>query len=118
MKLSYKLWLDNDGKVFGEGPCNLLRSIEKTGSLHQGAKEMGISYRKAWNLLRDIESRLGFALIDRRAGGTSGGGSKITIAGRTLLERYETFCQEAEEKLQEAFNKHFPDSKSGKITAK
>ncbi|MGB5158961.1 winged helix-turn-helix domain-containing protein [Desulfobacterium sp. N47] len=109
MKLLYKLWLDHGGKAFGKGPCNLLRSIEKTGSLHQGAKEMGISYRKAWNLLHDVESRLGFSLIERRAGGTSGGGSELTVVGRNLLERYEAFCREAEEKLQETFNKYFPE---------
>ena len=109
MNLTYKLWLDKDGKAFGEGPCRLLKSIEKTGSLHQGAIEMGISYRKAWNILRDIESRLGFQLIERRTGGASGGGSNLTIVGRTLLERYEAFCEEAGEKLQEIFKKHFPD---------
>jgi len=44
----------------------VLKSIEKTGSLNQGALEMGMSYRKAWNVLRDIEDRLGFALIERK----------------------------------------------------
>ena len=54
MKLAYKVWLDNEGKAFGEGPYRLLKLVEKTGSLHQAAMEMKMSYRKAWLTLRAI----------------------------------------------------------------
>ena len=43
MKIAYKVWLDNNGKAFGEGPYQLLKRIATTGSLHQAAKEMKIS---------------------------------------------------------------------------
>jgi len=46
--------------VFGQGPCRLLRCVEKTNSLHQAAHEMGMSYNKAWRLVRLMEERLGF----------------------------------------------------------
>lgn len=50
MRLAYKIWLDNNGKAFGEGPYELLTRVERTGSLNRAAAEMGMSYNKAWRL--------------------------------------------------------------------
>ena len=111
MNFTFKIWLDMDGKVFGQGPLRLLKSIEKTGSLNQGAVEMGISYRKAWNILHAIEEKLGFALIERHTGGAAGGGSKITDEGKKLMEQYEAFCKDAGKELEKLFQKHFPKRK-------
>ena len=81
MKVAYRVWLVSDGKAFGMGPYELLKGIEKTGSLRQSAMKMGMSYRQAWGLLRECERKLGFTLIERRVGGASGGYSKITMEG-------------------------------------
>ena len=107
MKLAYKVWLDNEGKAFGEGPYRLLRLVEKTGSLHQAAMEMKMSYRKAWLTLRAIEERLGFALLERHTGGHSGGGSTITPRGADFLRAYEAFRTDVEEALENVYRKHF-----------
>ncbi len=107
MRVAYKIWLDNDGKAFGEGPYRLLRGIEKSGSLRQAAIEQGISYRKAWCVLKDVEGKLGFSLLDRRTGGLSGGGSIITPSGKRLMQRYERFREEANEALERIYHKHF-----------
>jgi molybdate transport system regulatory protein len=108
MRVAYRIWLDNDGKAFGEGPYRLLKGIEKTGSLRQAAAEQGISYRKAWCILRDAESRLGFSLLERRTGGASGGGSVLTPSGKSFIERYKQFRGEAGEALEQICRKHFP----------
>lgn len=107
MKIAYKIWLDNDGKAFGEGPYQLLKRIEEKGSLHQAAMDMKMSYRKAWRTLHAIEGKLGFALLDRQTGGAFGGGSQITDAGRELMKNYEGFRNEVREVLQEIYKKHF-----------
>lgn len=65
MKVTYKVWLDNNGKAFGDGPYELLKRVEKTGSLHQATNQMGMSYSKAWRLIRALEERLGFTLLER-----------------------------------------------------
>jgi molybdate transport system regulatory protein len=109
MKLCFRIWLDNDGKAFGEGPYRLLKAIQKTGSLNQAIAEMGISYRKAWSVLNTTEERLGFSLVERRTGGTSGGGTLLTPAGRAFLEQYEQFRQEASDVLHDLYRKHFPE---------
>lgn len=107
MKVAYKVWLDNDGKAFGEGPYELLKRIEEMGSLHRAAMDMKMSYRKAWNTLRSIEKKLGFHLIDRQVGGVSGGGSQITDAGRELMKQYEGFRNEVKEALETIYMRHF-----------
>jgi molybdate transport system regulatory protein len=107
MKVAYKVWLDNDGKAFGEGPYQLLKRIEQKGSLHQAAIDMKMSYRKAWITLRSIENKLGFHLIYRQVGGASGGGSQITDAGRELMKQYEAFRNDVKEAIETIYRKHF-----------
>lgn len=107
MKVAYKIWLENNGKAFGEGPYQLLERIEKTGSLHQAAMEMKMSYRKAWLTINAMEERLGFALIERKVGGVSGGGSHITEPARELMRRYGEFRREVREVLEKLYEKHF-----------
>jgi molybdate transport system regulatory protein len=107
MKLGYKIWIDSEGKAFGEGPHRLLSLVEKTGSLHRAATEMHMSYRKAWLLVKAMEERLGFPLLERRVGGSAGGGSSLTGGARTLMSRYDAFHREAEETLEKLYRKHF-----------
>jgi molybdate transport system regulatory protein len=107
MRIAYKVWLDNNGKAFGEGPYRLLRNVERTGSLWKAAAEMGMSYSKAWRLMRNLEKRLNFPLLERHAGGASGGGSSITPQARDLLGRYEKFRKDVQASLEKIYKKHF-----------
>lgn len=107
MRIAYKVWLDNNGKAFGEGPYRLLRNVERTGSLWKAAAEIGMSYSKAWRLMRNLEERLNFSLLERRVGGASGGGSSITPKARNLLQRYEKFRKDVQEALEKIYKKHF-----------
>ena len=107
MKIAYKVWLDNDGKAFGEGPYRILKQIEKAGSLHQAAIDLNISYRKAWMTLQNAEKKLGFTLIDRKVGGVAGGGSQITSSGKKFLKNYEQFRADVERVLEKTYQKHF-----------
>jgi len=107
MKVIYKVWLDNDGKAFGEGPYRLLKLIDKTGSLNRAAGEMEMSYRKAWKILKMVEEKLGFELIERKIGGMDGGGSHITEKGKEIMINYERFREEVKTSIEKIFNKYF-----------
>ena len=107
MRVLYRVWLDNNGKVFGEGPYRLLKGVERLGSLHQAAMEMKMSYRKAWLTLNTCEERLGFPLIERQTGGTSGGGSRLTVKGKNFIRRYEQFREETSKAIERIYRKHF-----------
>jgi molybdate transport system regulatory protein len=110
MKMGYKIWLDNRGKAFGDGPYELLRRVEKLMSLHQAAGQMGMSYSKAWRLIQTLEQRLGFALLERKVGGPSGGGSRVTSEGKDLMSRYERFRKDVGKGLEKIYQKHFGPS--------
>jgi len=107
MNVAYKVWLENNGKAFGEGPYRILKQIEKSGSLHQAALDLNISYRKAWDIINKAEKRLGFPFLERKIGGTSGGGSVITPLGKVFLERYERFREEVKIVLEKTYKRHF-----------
>jgi molybdate transport system regulatory protein len=108
IKAACKIWLSKDDeKAFGQGPYKLLRRVKKLKSLHQAAHEMGMSYSKAWKLIRTMEKRLGFFLLDRKIGGRSGGGSQITPKGKELMKRYRNFEKEARSAVEKTYQKHF-----------
>jgi molybdate transport system regulatory protein len=107
MKVGYKVWLDQDGKAFGDGPYDLLRRVEKAKSLHQAAHQMGMSYSKAWRLIQTLEERLGFALLERKVGGKCGGESKLTPVARNLMRDYKRFRNEVKEAIEKIYQKHF-----------
>jgi molybdate transport system regulatory protein len=108
IKAACKLWLSsNHEKAFGQGPCKLLRRVEKTNSLYRAAGEMGMSYNKAWRLIRLMEERLGFPLLDKQVGGQSGGGSRVTTRAKDFIKRYERFETEAMEAVEKTYRKHF-----------
>ena len=108
IKAACKIWLrKNDEKAFGQGPCELLRRVEKTNSLHRAAHQMGMSYSKAWKLIQMMEKRLGFTLLDKKVGGLSGGGSRVTRKGKDLMRRYEQFEKDVRKAIEKVYQKHF-----------
>lgn len=81
-----KFWLEVDGRfAIGEGGCDLLRAIARHGSLAQGAKAVGWSYRHAWGYLRRAERVLNSALTTRRSGKGHRRGLDLTPAAEALL---------------------------------
>ena len=97
---------DNGIKFFGEGPCRLLRCVEKTGSLRAAAMEMEMAYSKASKLLKQAESTLGFLLTTRSTGGKDGGGNILTPEGKQLLRQYEAY-RDACIKANRALYRHY-----------
>lgn len=90
--LNYDLWLETVSKnrvLDGEGFA-LLLEIEKTGSLTASARNLGMSYRKAWGKLRYVEQILGFHLVDKRRGGAAGGRTNLSREGRQLVRAYNS----------------------------
>lgn len=85
-----KLWLEIDGKpFFGEGRFQLLKGIDKYGSINQAAKAVNIPYRRAWSYLHAMEDRLGIKLIVTQTGGYNGGGTTLSMEAKEFLKRYD-----------------------------
>jgi len=96
-------------RMFGPGTYELLWRVDETGSLNRAAKDMGMGYSKAWRIVHEVEQRLGVGLFERRTGGPSGGGSRLTGDGRLLLLRFEAFTRDADHVLEMLFEWHFGD---------
>lgn len=94
-------------KLFGPGIAELLAGVAQNGSIRRTAAEMGMSYNKAWSILRACERELGFSLLDRQAGGAHGGGAKLTEQGANMLARYQAFEGEARDALDALLHKYF-----------
>lgn len=110
LKLRYKIWIEKDGeKVFGDGPLDILHQVERTGSLRRAAEEISMSYSQAWNLMKDLEKRLGFDLLKRKVGGESGGGSEITEEAREMMMKFEIFRERADQNLNSLYKKIFKE---------
>jgi molybdate transport system regulatory protein len=107
MKVACKIWIDQNGKAFGDGPYKLLKGVDKTGSLHKAAGHMGMAYSKAWKLIRTMEQRLGFILLDRKVGGRYGGGSSVTPKAKKFMSNYERFRKEIDAMINGIFQKYF-----------
>lgn len=108
MEIRSKLWVEVDGKpVFGRGRRFLLEGIDKFGSINQTAKEIDISYRKAWGYIKAMEERLGIKLVERQTGGKNGGGATITENARRFLKQYEALEKGIQEFVDDRFNKIF-----------
>lgn len=71
----------------------LLKQIEQTGSISQGAKNAGISYKSAWDAINEMNSLSEQTLVDRATGGKGGGGAMLTRYGQRLIQLYDLLAQ-------------------------
>jgi len=72
----------------GPGKIRLLEAIRETGSLSQGARRMGMSYRRAWLLIESLKQTFKEPVTSASTGGKSGGGMLITEFGESLIASY------------------------------
>lgn len=72
----------------GPGKIGLLRRIDELGSISAAARDMGMSYRRAWLLIDSLNQTLPTPVLSTELGGPGGGGATLTATGRRLLDLY------------------------------
>ena len=94
-----RIWLKVDfgerGQI-GPGKIALLRAIVAHASISAAAKSMGMSYRRAWMLIDELNQTIGRPVVETQVGGTTGGGARLTEQGRLLIDYYELLHKHAE----------------------
>lgn len=88
--------------ALGPGKGDLLRAIEKAGSLLGAARLLKMSYMRAWSLVQEMHRCFRAPLVEMNRGGTKRGGAHLTDDGRKVLELYqemETTAQNATKTL-------------------
>ncbi|MGZ8391880.1 MAG: winged helix-turn-helix domain-containing protein [Gemmatimonadales bacterium] len=100
-----KLWLNWDG-VFLMGPNYLrfLAAVDKTGTIREGGRAVGWSYRTCLNRLRRMERVLGAPVLATTRGGRTGGGARLTPEARRLVKVFARWQREVERLTHKAFN--------------
>ena len=76
--------------AIGPGKAALIEAIGQTGSISAAAREMGMSYRRAWVLVDTMNRCFVGDLVHTSTGGSGGGGARVTDLGREVVERYRT----------------------------
>jgi molybdate transport system regulatory protein len=75
-------------EMMGPGKAELLERIQRTGSIAAAGREMGMSYKRAWQLVETLNAMFRSPLVERSRGGAKGGGAQITETGLAVLEEY------------------------------
>jgi molybdate transport system regulatory protein len=83
------------GARVGPGKAALLESIRDTGSISAAARDMGMSYKRAWMLLDSINQAFTEPVVTAAPGGIGGGGAVLTSFGAEVLERYRRILDQA-----------------------
>jgi len=78
----------------GPGKIDLLEKIIETGSISAAGRALGMSYRRAWQLIDAMNQTFADPVVATQSGGKSGGGAEVTAFGRELIEDYR-FCEDA-----------------------
>jgi molybdate transport system regulatory protein len=108
IQVNGSLWIESKGhRFFGPGPVELLGYIEQTGSINQAAKKMKMSYKKAWEIVNNLNTLSRRPLVITATGGERGGGSSISDEARELIawhiglrQRFSKFLDEETSRLK------------------
>jgi molybdenum ABC transporter molybdate-binding protein len=81
-----RVWVERAGQaVLGKGRLELLESIDRQGSISAAARDVGMSYRRAWELVQGINQAAGEPFVRMTLGGARGGGARLTPRGRWAI---------------------------------
>lgn len=102
-----KVQLIHTKPYFGPGTVTLLRQIHRLGSVREASERTGISYSKAWSMIRTAEEESGLELVRRRPGGKFGGMAEVTDDCLELIRKYEELEKSAEQFVKAEYQRIF-----------
>jgi molybdate transport system regulatory protein len=92
--LSIRIDFDDEGRL-GPGKVALLESIAREGSISAAGRSMNMSYKRAWDLVADINRSFSEPLVAAQTGGKTGGGAVLTARGEELVRHYRAIERKA-----------------------
>jgi molybdate transport system regulatory protein len=81
--------------AIGPGKAALVEHIAKSGSISSAARAMGMSYRRAWQLVEALNESFAEPVVVTAIGGKRGGGAKVTVFGQELVRRFRAMENKA-----------------------
>ena len=107
LKLTIRMYTDDNQRCFGPGIATLLERVRLHKSLRAAAASMEMAYSKAWRIIRTAESVFGCKLLSSTIGGSHGGGAVLTPQAERLLAAYQDYQAQVEAFAQEKFQEQF-----------
>jgi molybdate transport system regulatory protein len=93
-QLSIRIDFDDEGRL-GPGKVMLLERIAQEGSISAAGRSMNMSYKRAWELVADINRSFEEPLVTAQTGGRAGGGATLTRRGQELVRHYRAIERKA-----------------------
>ena len=93
-RLSIRIDLAGGARI-GPGKVALLEAIAASGSISGAGRTLKMSYRRAWDLVEQLNRSLGEPVVETETGGAGGGGARLTPAGSRLVQQYRAMEQAA-----------------------
>jgi molybdate transport system regulatory protein len=88
-KVQFRLRIYRDDSIaIGPGKIALLEAIAETGSISAAGRQLGMSYRRAWMLIDEMNRALSAPAVTTAAGGAHGGGTALTPVGEQIVQHY------------------------------
>lgn len=87
--------------ILGPGKIDLLDAIAREGSISAAGREMGMSYRRAWLLVDEMNQMFGEPLVVAAPGGTRGGGAQVTALGKDVAAAYRRIVKRTQTAIRE-----------------
>lgn len=97
-----KIAFTEDARL-GPGKMDLLEAVARLGSISAAGRELGMSYRRAWLLISSVNTMFSQPAIETSAGGSHGGGARLTAFGENLLAAYRSVEEETARLTEHAF---------------
>lgn len=95
VRLSIRIDLDQAGRL-GPGKVELLERIAEHGSISAAGRSLKMSYKRAWDLVAELNSSFASPVVKASMGGRHGGGAQLTELGAQLVEHYRAIERDAE----------------------
>lgn len=88
-KVQFRLRVYRDDSIaIGPGKVALLEAVAETGSISAAARHLGMSYRRAWMLIDEMNRAMSSPAVHTAAGGSHGGGTALTVVGEQIVKHY------------------------------
>ena len=102
-----RISIEKESLFFNSKTKLLLILIQDTNSVRSACRHIALSYSKAWNMLNELEQELGYAVVERKHGGSNGGKTYLTKEGIEFLEKYQQFELNVRKYAKDEFDRLF-----------
>ena len=107
LKLTIRLFTDDNQRCFGPGIATLLERVREHRSLRAAAVSMEMAYSKAWRIIRTAEDVFGCKLLESTVGGQHGGGAVLTPEAERILAAYRDYQADVDQYARGKFDEEF-----------